>query len=81
MRTDFHSLNLNTVIMKNIFMVAAVCFAAISCDRYAAPSTTPYANTQIQNEQGKTILAGHCSLSMLYTDPYHIWFDTTFNKY
>lgn len=67
--------------MKNIFMVAATIIVAISCNRHAAPTATPYSNAEIQNEQGKTILAGHCSLAILYKEPYHQWFDTTYEKY
>jgi len=52
--------------MKNIFMMAAVCIVAVSCNRAAVPSATPYTNAEIKNEQGNTILAGHCSVSMLY---------------
>lgn len=67
--------------MKNIFIMAAICFVALSCNRYAAPSITPYSNAEIKNEQGNTILAGHCSLSILNKEPYHQWFDTNYNKY
>jgi len=67
--------------MKNNFMMVALSIVAISCNRHTVPSVTPYSNAEIQNEQGKTILAGHCSLSMLYKDPYHQWFDTAYTKY
>lgn len=67
--------------MKNIFMVAAVCFAVFSCNRAALPSVTPYNNAQIQNEQRNTILAGHCSLNMLQTDPYKEWFYKSYSDY
>lgn len=67
--------------MKNIFTMAAICIVALSCNRYAVPSSTPYSNAEIKNEQGNTILAGHCSLSILNKEPYYSWFDTNYNKY
>lgn len=67
--------------MKNIFMMAAVCFVAFSCNRAAMPSISPYTNNEIKNEQGKTILAGHCSVNILETNPYKEWFDHSFNSY
>jgi tetratricopeptide (TPR) repeat protein len=67
--------------MKNIFAMAAVYVAVISCNHSAIPSATPIINTEMQNENGKIILAGHCSLSVLNSDPYKEWFDTTYQKY
>lgn len=67
--------------MKNIFMMAAISIAVMSCNRHLAPSTTGYSNSEIKNENGNTILAGHCALDMLYRDPYNKWFDTTYNTY
>jgi len=67
--------------MKNIFMMAAVCIATVSCNRAAMPSATPYINAEIKNEQGNTILAGHCSVSKLYITPYKDWFDKSYNEY
>jgi tetratricopeptide (TPR) repeat protein len=68
-------------VMKNIFIMAAICTVAFSCNRYAAPSRTPFTNAEIKNEQGNIILAGHCSLAMLTKEPYHQWFDTNYIKY
>lgn len=62
-------------------MMAAVCIAATACNRNAMPSSTPITNAQVQNEQGKTILAGHCSVSILQTGAYKEWFDKSYNNY
>jgi len=62
-------------------MMAAVCIAATACNRRAMPSTTPIANTEIQNDQNKTILAGHCPLSTVYTAPYKDWFYKSYDNY
>ena len=67
--------------MKSIFLVAAVYFAVISCNHSAMPSSTPVVNAETQNENGKTILLGHCSLSVLYSNPYKEWFDSISKKY
>jgi thiol-disulfide isomerase/thioredoxin len=67
--------------MKNIFMMAAVCIVAVSCNRAAMPSATPYINAEIKNEQDNTILAGHCFVSKLYTAPYKDWFYKSYNEY
>lgn len=67
--------------MKNIFILALVCVMASGCHHAAIPSSTPVVNTQIQSTNGATILAGHCSLSMLQTSPYNDWFDKSYNPY
>jgi tetratricopeptide (TPR) repeat protein len=67
--------------MKNIFMMAVICIAATACNRGAMPSITPVINAQIKNEQGNTILAGHCAVAILQTDPYKEWFDRSYNNY
>ncbi|CAN5541815.1 hypothetical protein BH10BAC2_BH10BAC2_37470 [soil metagenome] len=67
--------------MKNICMMAAVSIVAISCNRAALPSQTSYANAEIKNEQGNTILAGHCSFNMMQQAPYKEWFDKSYDTY
>lgn len=67
--------------MKNIYMMAAVCIVALSCNRAAMPSQTSYANTEIKNEQGNMILAGHCSFNMMQQAPYKEWYDKSYNSY
>lgn len=67
--------------MKNIFILALICAIASGCHHAAIPSATPVVNTQIQSTSGTTILAGHCSLSMLQTIPYKDWFDRAYNAY
>lgn len=67
--------------MKYIIMMAAVCIAALACNRGTMPPSTPIINAQIQNQQGNTILAGHCALSILQTTPYKEWYDKSYNGY
>jgi tetratricopeptide (TPR) repeat protein len=67
--------------MKLIFILAAVCLVATACNRNTVPSASPIVNSETQNEQGKTILAGHCSLSMLYAQPYSDWFYKSYSPY
>lgn len=62
-------------------MMAAVCIVALSCNRFAMPSQTSFTNKEIKNEQGNTILAGHCPLSMMQQNPYKEWFDQSYNGY
>jgi tetratricopeptide (TPR) repeat protein len=67
--------------MKHIIMVAAVCLAATACNSHIMPSETPVVNAEVQNEQNKTILAGHCSASVLSTAPYNEWFLKSWDNY
>jgi len=67
--------------MKYIFMMALICFAAAACTSHIMPSVTPVTNNEIQNEQNKTILAGHCSTSMLDASPYKEWFYKSWDAY
>ena len=67
--------------MKNIYMMAAICITAIGCNHFAVPSNTPVTNVELQNDQGKVILAGHCSISSLQSNPYKEWFDKSYNEY
>jgi tetratricopeptide (TPR) repeat protein len=62
-------------------MMAAVCITATACNRRAMPSTTPSADTEIQNDQNKKILAGHCPLAAVYTAPYKDWFYKSYDNY
>ncbi len=45
------------------------------------PSLTPITNAEIKNANGDTILAGHCSVSILQKQPYKKWFDKSYNNY
>ncbi|MES2003904.1 MAG: hypothetical protein V4450_05240 [Bacteroidota bacterium] len=67
--------------MKTIFMVAAICVMAAACHRTILPAVTPVVNTEIKNESGQTILAGHASLSALQLPAYKSWFDNSYNSY
>ena len=67
--------------MKYMFILAALCAVISGCNHYAVPSSTPVVNAQIQNQNGATILAGHCSLSILQTSPYRDWFDKQYSSY
>ena len=67
--------------MNKIFMMAAACIVALSCNRTAMPSNTTYANAEIKNEKGNTILAGHCSLNIMQQNPYKEWFDKSYDAY
>lgn len=66
--------------MKNIF-VSIVLVALFACNRSSIPSSTPYANAEINNQDGHTILAGHCSINMLQTGPYKEWFKKNYDNY
>ena len=61
--------------------MAAVYIVVISCNRTAMPSKMPYANIEIKNENGNTILAGHCSLGIMQQDPYKEWFNKSYDTY
>lgn len=67
--------------MKHIFMVAAIIVCAVACHRALIPTTTPIINTEIKNESGQTILAGHASVSSMQMPNYKSWFDDSYNKY
>jgi tetratricopeptide (TPR) repeat protein len=66
--------------MKYIFMMV-LCVAAISCSQHILPSSTPITNAEIKNADGDTILSGHCSVSILQTQPYKKWFDESYENY
>ena len=67
--------------MKHIFMVAAIIVLAVACHRAIVPTATPLINTEIKNESGQTILAGHASISALQGPNYKSWFDNSYNGY
>ncbi len=67
--------------MKHIFMVAAIIVCAVACHRAIVPTVTPIVNTEIKNESGQTILAGHASVSAMQMPNYKSWFDDSYNKY
>jgi tetratricopeptide (TPR) repeat protein len=67
--------------MNKIFVMASVCIVTLSCNRATIPSQTAYANAEIKNEQGNTILAGHCSLNMMQQGLYKEWFDKSYDAY
>lgn len=72
--------------MKNIFMVTAIMLLAVACHRATIPATsiimnTPVINTEIKNESGQTILAGHASISAMQMPNYKTWFNDSYNKY
>jgi len=79
LRASLLFIHFKIIVMKKIFMM--VCIAAISCTRHAMPSSTPITSTEIKNANGDTILAGHCSASILQTQPYKTWFDKSYNNY
>ncbi|HWB27035.1 MAG TPA: tetratricopeptide repeat protein [Chitinophagaceae bacterium] len=67
--------------MKYIFIIAVVYDGITGCSHALLPSSTPITNTEIKNDRDATILAGHCSLSILQTNPYKEWFDKSYNNY
>jgi len=67
--------------MKYVFILIMLCMVITGCNHSVVPSTTPIVNAQIQNEKGATILAGHCSVSILQTNPYKEWFDRSYTNY
>jgi hypothetical protein len=71
----------NPTIMKNIFIVAAVIVSAAACQRAMLPASTPVLNTEVKNESGQPILAGHCSPAALQKPNYKDWFDKSFSSY
>ncbi len=62
-------------------MVAAIIVLAVACRRATIPAATPVVNTEIKNESGQTILAGHTSLSAMQWPAYKTWFDNSYNSY
>ncbi len=56
-------------------------FALFACNRGSIPSSTPYVNTEIKNQDGNTILAGHCSKSILQTGSYKEWYRKNYDNY
>lgn len=67
--------------MKNMLMMATAYTIAVGCNQAALPSKTPYANTEIKNDKGNIILAGHCSVNMMRQAPYDEWFDKSYDTY
>ncbi len=62
-------------------MLAAILVMAAACHRATVPTSTPVINTEIKNQNGQTILAGHASLSMMQAPAYKPWFDESYNNY
>ena len=62
-------------------MLAAILVIAAACHRAIVPTSTPVINTEIKNQNGQTILAGHASLSMMQAPSYKSWFDDSYNSY
>ncbi len=67
--------------MKLSFYMSLLLIASIACHRASLPATTPIINAEIQNERKQTILAGHCSVSILQIRNYKEWFDKSYNAY
>lgn len=67
--------------MKQIFIFILFAVAATACQRKSALSSTIIKNNTIKNEDGDTILAGHCSINILQQKPYKIWYDTNYTNY
>lgn len=70
-----------TTIMKKIYILAAILIWAAACHRAIVPANTPVINTEIKNESGQLILAGHCSPAAMQLPNYKVWFDKSFNSY
>lgn len=64
-----------------ILLFVAVLFIALSCHRGTVASHTPYANTEMKNAKGDTILLGHCALAELQKPRYRQWFQASYNGY
>ncbi|WP_147313843.1 TlpA family protein disulfide reductase [Deminuibacter soli] len=65
----------------NILLCAAAIVMAAACHRATVTAVTPYANTEIRNAKGDTILAGHCATDMLLQPHYRQWFQQSYNSY
>ncbi len=66
---------------KYILLLTAIAATATACHRNIVPSTTPIINSEIKNDNGQNILAGHCSLSALQINPYKEWYDKSYSTY
>jgi thiol-disulfide isomerase/thioredoxin len=76
----------NSIIMKNIFIVAAIIVSASACRRATLPAVTtvtktPIINTEIKNASGQIILAGHASISAMQMPNYKTWYDDSYRNY
>lgn len=61
-------------------MIIAIAFIS-SCTQKNFPASTPIINSEIKNQSQQTILAGHCSVSILQTGNYKTWYDKSYNDY
>jgi len=66
--------------MIKYFIYLTAVLSIIACSHRITPSTTPYTNTEVQ-DNGETILIGHCSLHMLQKENYKQWYNFSFNSY
>lgn len=67
--------------MKLFSWVVATCLVATISLPVCAQETNQYANTEIKNTNGETMLLGHCDLQMLKQGTYQSWFIPGFNAY
>lgn len=67
--------------MKQLIFILAVMLFATACNQQIIPSNTPIVNKKIANENGDTILSGHCAIEMMHQNPYKIWYDTNYANY
>lgn len=63
-----------------IWVVAILCMAASFAPAHAQVSST-YANTEIKNANGESMLLGHCELALLLKPAFGQWFSTGFSAY
>ena len=61
--------------------MAVVWIACFGCNHAAMPSSTPFTDYTIINEEGNSILAGHCSGSVFKQYPQKEWFDISYGSY
>jgi len=76
-----YSINTKPIIMQSRFYISILLIVSIACHRAAMPSATPVVNAEIQNDRKQTILAGHCTISILQAKNYKEWYDKSYNAY
>ncbi len=66
--------------MIKYFICLTAVSSMIACSHRIIPSAAPYTNTEVQ-DNGATILIGHCSLNMMQKENYKEWYNFSFNSY
>lgn len=67
--------------MKSSFLVIIVLCTVMTQPCVNAQTTTPFANIEVKNSNGESMLLGHCDVSFLQQGVYKNWYQPGYDHY